>query len=236
MMTIVNRDSFLNKVAERLGRPRKNRLKKPIWNHNPQEKVGENLRKTGLVQSLKDQCKTIHTDFYETNKEELPRLLAQIIEEFQGERLIISDDDRNNQYHLNNLYQALEKEGKDLHFWNKENEAENHKKSERADIGITFSDITLAESATLVLMNNASNGRSVSLLPEIHISLIEESTLVPRLTNATKKISQQIELGESVSSCVSFITGPSNSADIEMKLIVGVHGPVHVIYVFIHGV
>ncbi|MBP1969236.1 L-lactate utilization protein LutC [Virgibacillus natechei] len=60
-------------------------------------------------------------------------------------------------------------------------------------------------------------GRSVCLLPAAFISIISKSTFVPRMSQATRKIHQHIESEKEVVLCVNFITGPSNSADIEIN-------------------
>ncbi|MFJ8065497.1 lactate utilization protein C [Psychrobacillus sp. NPDC096426] len=105
--------------------------------------------------------------------------------------------------------------------------------AEQAKFGITYCDQALAESGTVVLLNENNTGRSVSLLPEIHIVLIPVEVIVPRLKESMRDLHGRVKQGKLVPSCVNYITGPSNSADIESYLVVGVHGPLRTIYVIL---
>ncbi|MUK87567.1 lactate utilization protein C [Ornithinibacillus sp. L9] len=233
-MGIQNRESFLNNVAENLGRERRTQdVKRPEWSVNPQWDVYRDFSQDELVDVLEKQCEVIHTDFKRTNKENLVNVLAETIEGFDGNSIVAANDERNVSYGLVGLFDKLHQDGKEVHIWDPNFGNKNREFAERADVGITFSDITLAESGTVTLFNNKNNGRSISLLPRTYIAIIPKRTIVPRMTQATKQIHEANQEGHNVSSCISFITGPSNSADIEMKLIVGVHGPVNVCYVVV---
>lgn len=227
-----NREAFLNNIAKRLGRERKREnVVRPTWQHQPQKAVLSDASQTELLKVLEAQCKVIHTDYYETSQADLPGVLMQVIEAYDGNKIITQTDKRHAQYGTDVYFAQLAKAGRTIHYWDYTIGKENQQIAEQADIGITFSDMTLAESGTVALFNDKHHGRSVSLLPETYIAIIPKSTLVPRITQVAKQLHKQSHVGESVGSCISLVTGPSNSADIEMKLIVGVHGPIKASYI-----
>ncbi|USK57985.1 LUD domain-containing protein [Peribacillus asahii] len=71
----------------------------------------------------------------------------------------------------------------------------------------------------------------VSFLLASYIALILKSTLVPRMTKAVRKIRGIHQKTGHVASCINFITGLSNSVDIELNLVVGVNGPIKASYI-----
>ncbi|HLT19986.1 MAG TPA: LUD domain-containing protein, partial [Thermomicrobiales bacterium] len=102
-----------------------------------------------------------------------------------------------------------------------------------ADIGISGANIAIAESGTLVIVSNEGNGRLVTTLPPVHIAILGVEKIVETLDDATDilKVLPRSGTGQKITSYVSFITGPSRTADIELTLATGVHGPgeVHII-------
>ncbi|WP_018924431.1 LutC/YkgG family protein [Salsuginibacillus kocurii] len=227
--TVQNKDSFLNNIAEKLGRERRTTgVERPDYQKQPQWEVMADYSTDQLVEVLKKQCVEIHTDVKETSVEDLPKVLDEAIKEYGAEKASIWDDPRFSSFGLSSFAARP-----DVSVWGDAPEEKDIRISEQADVGITFADYTLAESGTVVLMNGGGKGQSVSLLPTYYIALIPLSTIVPRMSQVTRKIHEDAEAGERVPSCINFISGPSNSADIELNLVVGVHGPVRACYILI---
>jgi len=105
----------------------------------------------------------------------------------------------------------------------------------QADLGVTGVDLVVAETGSLVVISGAGKARSVSLLPPYHIAVFGKEALVENLEQVGvifEAIHQNPDRSLSGAS-ISFITGPSRTADIELTLTRGVHGPkeVHAIFV-----
>jgi L-lactate dehydrogenase complex protein LldG len=85
------------------------------------------------------------------------------------------------------------------------------------DLGITEVDYAIAETGTLCLLSSKLKPRAVSLLPRVHLAILSKEALRPSLVDVFKEAHQQPYM--------VFITGPSRTADIELIVTLGVHGP-----------
>ncbi|ASV66480.1 LutC/YkgG family protein [Cytobacillus kochii] len=233
-MAIENRDIFLKKIAARLGKEKvRKKIEKPEWKYAPQKRVLKGASQSELISVLKNQCKLIHTDLIETNLSNLPQTLEDRVSDYGGESIVTWRDSRLKAWGVTAKLDELHKQGVAYYEWNHEVEVENIAIAEKANIGLTISEITLAESGTVVLFSDKHKGRTVSFLPEKSIILVPRSSIVPRMTQAAAYIREKIKETGVIPSCINFITGPSNSADIEMNLVVGVHGPINATYIII---
>ncbi len=96
----------------------------------------------------------------------------------------------------------------------------------QADLGILGVTYAIAETGTLALAAHAGQMRGVSLLPPVHIAVAHSEQIVATLVDCLARLQAAgDDLQHNLTSCISFITGPSRTGDIELNLVVGVHGP-----------
>ena len=103
-----------------------------------------------------------------------------------------------------------------------------------ADIGLTGTDYALAETGSLVILPRQGLSRLVSLVPPVHVALVRPEEVLESLHDLF--LLRRLEFkrrGGEMGSYLNFITGPSRTADIEMTIVQGVHGPrsVHMVIV-----
>ncbi len=88
-------------------------------------------------------------------------------------------------------------------------------------VGVTNALCGLADTGSVL---EADGALHASLLPEIHIAILKSKDILPSLSDAMDLVKDK--------KAAVFITGPSRTADIEMTLTIGVHGPKE-IHVFV---
>ena len=88
------------------------------------------------------------------------------------------------------------------------------------DCSVTDVYCAVAETGSLVIRNTPGHGKSLSLVPAIHVAVVRPADLVADLIDLFEKLTR-----DGVGSNVVIISGPSKTSDIEMTLVTGVHGP-----------
>ena len=91
-----------------------------------------------------------------------------------------------------------------------------------ADLGVTGAAFGIALTGSVVVDAARAGGRTVSLLPRVHLALLRAERIVAT-PGAVLRTMPQRPAG--LPSNLVLITGPSRSADIELQLTLGVHGP-----------
>lgn len=95
-----------------------------------------------------------------------------------------------------------------------------------AYIGITSADFCMADTATLVMRARPGQARCVSLVPAIHIAIIKLDQIIADLKELYALLKwDPHERREGLTNCLTFISGPSKTADIEATMVHGAHGP-----------
>lgn len=99
------------------------------------------------------------------------------------------------------------------------------------DAGFTTARGAVADTGTLVLWPTVDEPRLLSLLPPIHVALLEAATIRDNLAEAIAAEDWAAALPTNA----LLISGPSKTADIEQTLAFGVHGPRELVVLIVHS-
>lgn len=98
-----------------------------------------------------------------------------------------------------------------------------------ADVGISGVDQVIAETGTIVQCSRHDQPRSLTLLVPIHVAVARREEILPDLFDLFEGPARPATMP----GCLTLVTGPSKTGDIELRLVTGVHGPgeVHLVVV-----
>jgi L-lactate dehydrogenase complex protein LldG len=86
-----------------------------------------------------------------------------------------------------------------------------------------FSELLVKKLGAILVSSASSGGRTLSMLPHVHVVVADADQVVPDLGSALALT--KARHGDQMPSMLSFITGPSRTGDIERILVLGAHGP-----------
>lgn len=221
--TIENRSKFLETLFKKRGG-----VELPFEPYVPISDLSEthlaHLTTEELLDIAKEQASRVSANLIETSSFEMNEVIRQLIEKSGGGQVMIPSTDEFEKLGVNVISDQLVK-------WKigKENRDENINAAQNSNVVVAVPKFFLAESATIVVESEAGQGRSLHFLPTHYISVIPLSRMVPRSTQAAAWFDEHKKPG----STLHFISGPSNSGDIEMQLVVGLHGPLEINYVIV---
>jgi L-lactate utilization protein LutC len=97
--------------------------------------------------------------------------------------------------------------------------------AETAQVGLTGADAAAATTGTLIFTTAPGKGRIPTVLAPVHIAVIALDQIVTRIEDWLALERKRGLDGIRSAANVCFITGPSRTGDIEMHMVLGVHGP-----------
>jgi L-lactate dehydrogenase complex protein LldF len=96
-----------------------------------------------------------------------------------------------------------------------------------AAVGISGANAAIAETGTVVLVTNEGNADLTVTLPRVHIAVFGMDKVVETLEDAVAllRMLPRSGTGQTITSYVNWVTGPSRSSDIGFTPVMGAHGP-----------
>ena len=164
-----------------------------------------------LLKIFSDEVEAVGAKFYSCSQESVLEKILELLREHGVQEILAWDG----KYLPDGFIEHLRSAGIQIVY----PRSDNIMSSSRIKAGLTGASAGVAETGSILLLEAPGQPLTASLLPEIHIALVWKKDIYQTL-------SQVIEMEAiKLSPAAVLITGPSRTADIEMTLTIGVHGP-----------
>lgn len=242
--------AFINTVKEALGRPLQSTPREDIFTTSPTPdelqildsiKARTAKERQDLLEKMREVAVPLHVDLHEhTTLEETATAIATLIDEKSPEwgnekHVCRWDHPLINQLQLEAMPQLsdipiytapVQKDTEENKPLSVEAKKQFRKQVEKSFIGITSADYCAAATATMALRSRPGLSRSVSLVPSIHIAVIQEKQLLANLEELYTLLKWDPKEREAgLTNNLSLVSGPSKTGDIELIMVHGAHGP-----------
>ena len=210
-----NKDAFLREIRAKLLATRLNAV------HLPSEEATAHTRlasgeRPALIEKFVQAAEAAEMVTYRCGDAvSLRKQLTDLIDRLQSRRIVLGKDVLVEELGLQGMIAAID--GVEIISFQASG-ASPREAAFAADCGITVADAAVAETGSLILRSSEKSPLLFSLAPIVHICILEAQHLVADLLDFLRP--------ESLSNgTVTLVTGPSKTADIEMTLVRGAHGP-----------
>lgn len=208
---MTSRAAFLSVVRERLGRTAFQGDIRPII-PTPNGPIRYAIDLSDLEESFLEAAARAGAEPVGGPEADLSSIIGRIIDELAPVRAVVSEDPE-----CDGIAAMLASAGVEML------ETNDPAILATADLGVTGAIAGIALTGTLVVSSGGARTRLASLLPEVHLALVRADLIVETPGDLLRDLSSRFP--EGLPSNLVLVTGPSRSADIELVITIGVHGP-----------
>lgn len=177
------------------------------------------------IERLALNLKNSMAEVYRTTAADLAVDLARVIQEKSFNRVAVGDELLERQELCDSLQSICA-----LHPVQTVH-AEQTMLFESVDAGLTLSHAAIAETGTLVLMSSPQAPRLLSLVPPVHIVIVDVGQVYDTLFDLIRQESWSAGLPSNV----ILVSSPSKTADIQQVLAYGAHGPKQLVVILVEA-
>ncbi|NOY06638.1 MAG: hypothetical protein GXO82_08435, partial [Chlorobi bacterium] len=179
-------------------------------------KGGNDIPQQDLVQVFRERVIGAGGKVYQCDgNNEIPGILATVCREHGLERVVFADDLAESR----EKFQAEIESGERWHGETRLSSQVDRNYYQGRTMGITSARAAFADSGAVLAVAGANESRVVSLLPLVHVCLVDVNSIHPDLDDALSLVGDFLK-GDGPSA-LTFIAGPSKTADIEKILVEG---------------